>query len=59
LVYRSVEGKDFVLLERVDNQLEYLDTHVRTGKKYSYKVGLISSNGKRYPLSAEYSVKLK
>ncbi len=59
LVYRSESDENYELIDRVNQKSGYVDRNVKSGKKYYYKLGLLESSGKRYPLSEKATVKLK
>ena len=59
LVYRAADGEAFSLIDRVNEQSEYIDRAVKAGKMYRYKLGVLESTGKRFPLSEEVTVNLK
>lgn len=59
LVYRSVDDGNFSLIDRVSDQSDYVDNNVMSGKRYTYKLGILESSGKRLPLSVEKSINVK
>lgn len=59
LIYRAEEEKAYSLIDRVKDQTIYVDMNVKSGKRYSYKLGILESTGKRSPLSEETTIKLK
>lgn len=59
LVYRSVDDGNFSLIDRVNDQSEYIDSNVKSGKRYTYKLGVLEASGKRSTLSNETSISLK
>lgn len=58
LIYRANNDEKYELLDRVNDKNEFVDTSVRSGEKYQYKIGWILKNGSKSLLSPSREIKV-